>query len=290
MRKTGIFFAVLFAFAFCGNLAVSCLESGSTITCEGKSKSSADEKTLYKNELFGLIFRKPVNYKVAGVNDFDFRVNDDCDTLLVEDCEFCGNITEETNVDFCIEFKSKNDICYFSGGFGAVITTEESCGKTAGEILRGKVENDITEQGESPDFGYFNYGIAGEDFSAAWIIERGKCNWLRKIYVRVKEKKAMVIYLDCSAEGKYDEKRNTAIKAKVEKPTKDDDEWFYSCFLQSSKKPSEIGVYFVQNGDNLWSLCNRFYGDGEKYEEIKKYNKLKNDRLKIGQRLSIPKL
>lgn len=48
-------------------------------------------------------------------------------------------------------------------------------------------------------------------------------------------------------------------------------------------------THVVKKGDTLWDLAVKYYGNGNKYTEIKKLNNLKTDTLKIGQKLIIKK-
>jgi nucleoid-associated protein YgaU len=48
-------------------------------------------------------------------------------------------------------------------------------------------------------------------------------------------------------------------------------------------------LYRVQSGDTLWSLAERFYGQGRRWEEIAHANELKNgDGLIAGSIIKIP--
>jgi LysM repeat protein len=118
----------------------------------------------------------------------------------------------------------------------------------------------------------------------------GKANWIRKIFVMIKNNRAMIIYLDCSGDGKYDFKKSKYMVKKIESPSKNDDAMFYKCFLKNSKDSDELGIYSVQNGDNLWKISEHFYGDGTLFDKVKNHNKLKSGGLRIGQSLRIPKL
>lgn len=53
-------------------------------------------------------------------------------------------------------------------------------------------------------------------------------------------------------------------------------------------KPSKR-YYTVLKGDNLWSIAQKFYGNGSRYKEIANANNLKNpDIIHVGQKLIIP--
>jgi nucleoid-associated protein YgaU len=58
-------------------------------------------------------------------------------------------------------------------------------------------------------------------------------------------------------------------------------------FTQSIANPK--GLYTVVQGDTLWGLAQRFYGNGELYKKIAEENKINNpDLILPGQRLVIP--
>ncbi len=49
-------------------------------------------------------------------------------------------------------------------------------------------------------------------------------------------------------------------------------------------------VYVVQEGDNLWSIAEKYLGSGFRFEELVKTNGIKNPKIiEIGQQLTIPK-
>ncbi len=65
----------------------------------------------------------------------------------------------------------------------------------------------------------------------------------------------------------------------------------YSVFNESGKKiyPMEsTNIYTVKNGDSLWSIAQKFLGDGSRYPEIKSYNGISSDLIRVGQVLKIP--
>ena len=52
----------------------------------------------------------------------------------------------------------------------------------------------------------------------------------------------------------------------------------------------EGNTYTVVEGDNLWTICVRAYGDGYKWTELAKVNKLLNpDLLFVGTKLTLPR-
>ncbi|MEK9178214.1 MAG: LysM peptidoglycan-binding domain-containing protein [Patescibacteria group bacterium] len=52
----------------------------------------------------------------------------------------------------------------------------------------------------------------------------------------------------------------------------------------------EGSSYRVVEGDNLWSICVRAYGDGYKWQEVAKENNLANpDLLFVGAKLTLPR-
>lgn len=56
----------------------------------------------------------------------------------------------------------------------------------------------------------------------------------------------------------------------------------------SSSAPANK-YYTVVKGDTLWSIANKFYGNGSRYPEIAKANNISNpDIIRIGQKLLIP--
>lgn len=65
----------------------------------------------------------------------------------------------------------------------------------------------------------------------------------------------------------------------------------YSVFDESGKKIYPIEstkIYTVKNGDSLWSIAEQFLGDGSRYPEIKSYNGLDSDLIRVGQILKFP--
>lgn len=52
---------------------------------------------------------------------------------------------------------------------------------------------------------------------------------------------------------------------------------------------AEYTTYTVQKGDTLWRIAYKKLGSGNRYKEIMKASGLTSDKLKIGQRLKIPK-
>lgn len=58
----------------------------------------------------------------------------------------------------------------------------------------------------------------------------------------------------------------------------------------NQNESSEYDIHIVQSGDTLSSISLKYYGDLNKYNEIIKYNALKNENLFVGQELKIPKL
>lgn len=53
----------------------------------------------------------------------------------------------------------------------------------------------------------------------------------------------------------------------------------------SSRSESKIVIYFVQNGDDLWSVAKRY---GVPYQTIREFNEMSDDNIKTGMRLMIP--
>jgi LysM repeat protein len=61
--------------------------------------------------------------------------------------------------------------------------------------------------------------------------------------------------------------------------------------VSNENDSSEYDIHIVQSGDTLSSISNKYYGDPNKYDDIIKYNKLKNENsLYVDQELKIPKL
>lgn len=50
------------------------------------------------------------------------------------------------------------------------------------------------------------------------------------------------------------------------------------------------GKYKVKEGDTLFLIADKYYGDGNKYSEIVKENSLQSESIEVGQELNIPKL
>lgn len=53
-----------------------------------------------------------------------------------------------------------------------------------------------------------------------------------------------------------------------------------------SSSPKRI-TYRVKEGDTLWAISKKYLGDGARYPEIKSLNNLKDDLIKVGQKLMI---
>ena len=65
---------------------------------------------------------------------------------------------------------------------------------------------------------------------------------------------------------------------------------FYYGIKPEEKKPEPPAEteYIVQEGDNLWKIAKRFYGDGRAYTALASRNKIKNpDLIYPGQVLRI---
>lgn len=56
------------------------------------------------------------------------------------------------------------------------------------------------------------------------------------------------------------------------------------------KKANLPGKYTVKEGDTLFTIAQKYYGEGSKYSEIIKDNKLSGESIEVGQELNIPKL
>jgi hypothetical protein len=57
----------------------------------------------------------------------------------------------------------------------------------------------------------------------------------------------------------------------------------------SNKKESEKRYHIIKQGDTLWELAEKYYGDGNKWTKIRDVNKGVNpNKLKVGQKLLIP--
>ena len=54
------------------------------------------------------------------------------------------------------------------------------------------------------------------------------------------------------------------------------------------KTSKKTNSYKVKAGDTLWSIAEQFLGDGSKYPEIKSFNGLNSDLIRVGQVLKIP--
>ena len=57
----------------------------------------------------------------------------------------------------------------------------------------------------------------------------------------------------------------------------------------TKKETASVSEYVVQEGDNLWSIAERQLGDGKRFPELKKINKIKDaNTLVVGARIKIP--
>jgi nucleoid-associated protein YgaU len=56
------------------------------------------------------------------------------------------------------------------------------------------------------------------------------------------------------------------------------------------KKENLPGKYTVKEGDTLFLIAQKYYGEGSKYSEIVKDNNLSNENIEVGQELNIPKV
>lgn len=56
------------------------------------------------------------------------------------------------------------------------------------------------------------------------------------------------------------------------------------------KKESLPGKYTVKEGDTLFTIAEKYFGDGYKYTEISQENELTGDSIEVGQELTIPKI
>lgn len=57
--------------------------------------------------------------------------------------------------------------------------------------------------------------------------------------------------------------------------------------IEEINEPEPITEYIVNNGDNLWNIAKKVYGDGSLYPFIVKSNNLANENVYIGQILKI---
>lgn len=58
---------------------------------------------------------------------------------------------------------------------------------------------------------------------------------------------------------------------------------------EEPKKETTYTSYTVKKGDTLWSIAQKNLGSGNRYKDIMTANGLKNDHLKIGQTIKLPK-
>lgn len=56
------------------------------------------------------------------------------------------------------------------------------------------------------------------------------------------------------------------------------------------KKENLPGKYIVKEGDTLFTIAAKYYGEGGKYSEIMDANELTSESIEVGQELTIPKL
>lgn len=57
----------------------------------------------------------------------------------------------------------------------------------------------------------------------------------------------------------------------------------------TEKKKEEACTHKVKKGDTLWDISEKYLGDGRKWKEVAKANKIKNGfDLKVGQKIEIP--
>ena len=57
--------------------------------------------------------------------------------------------------------------------------------------------------------------------------------------------------------------------------------------LNGYSQPSNRITYRVKKGDTLWAISKKYLGDGARFPEIKSLNNLKDDLIKVGQKLMI---
>ena len=58
--------------------------------------------------------------------------------------------------------------------------------------------------------------------------------------------------------------------------------------LPTGNGPQPGKTYIVQKGDTLWSISARAYGSGQQHRKIAAANAIQNDRVNVGQKLTIP--
>ncbi len=58
---------------------------------------------------------------------------------------------------------------------------------------------------------------------------------------------------------------------------------------KKTETAAEYDTYTVKKGDTLWRIAQKTLGAGSKYKEIMKASGISSDKLKIGQKLKIPK-
>ena len=54
--------------------------------------------------------------------------------------------------------------------------------------------------------------------------------------------------------------------------------------------PKKKNIYEVNKGDTLWKIANEYLGDGERYKDIMKLNKLTDNTIYETQKLELPAL
>ena len=58
--------------------------------------------------------------------------------------------------------------------------------------------------------------------------------------------------------------------------------------ISNEEAAAPLNTYIVVQGDTLWKIAKKFYGNGNKYKQIMTANGLKNTMIKVGLVLTIP--
>ncbi|MFB7722203.1 LysM peptidoglycan-binding domain-containing protein [Nocardia sp. NPDC058058] len=126
-----------------------------------------------------------------------------------------------------------------------------------------------------------NFVLYKGDGSAAWSTETNGKSVDRLV---VQPDRNVVIYGDGGPVWSTETNTDNPIAAPVEEVVTQ-----AAAVEEVPPPPPAAQTYTVESGDTLWAIAERFYGDGNRYQQIADANGIPNpDAINVGQVLTIP--